>query len=299
MRVMMVGAGAVGGYFGALLVKAGLDLTFLVRPEVHEKIAKQGLKVKSPEGDFEVSPRTVTDPKEAGEVDLIILSVKCYDVDEVAAAIKPIITEKTTVLTLQNGVDTEERLQTWIDSDRVIAGVTYITSKKAAPGVIEHLYRGKITLGELSGEKTDRVMKVHDLFVQSGIPATVCEDIRKAKWEKLCWNATFNPLSVILNDKVRAVLESPDLLEVVRGGIRETIAVASSIGIKLPERVVEETITVSEQFRDYFTSMHEDFNAGKQTEIEYLNGYIVRFGQEKGISTPINQTLCALVKGLL
>ncbi|HET6370583.1 MAG TPA: 2-dehydropantoate 2-reductase [Nitrospiria bacterium] len=299
MRILMVGAGAVGGYFGALLVRAGVDLTFLVHPETQEAIQGQGLKIKSTEGDFEVRPKTVTNAQEAGPVDLIVLAVKCYDVDQALSDIKPALGEGTSVLTLQNGVDTEERVQAEIGADRVIAGVAYITSRKEAPGVIEHFRRGKITLGEISGRKTDRLLAVYNLFVQSGIPTHLSDDIRQSKWEKLCWNATFNPLSVILNDTVGAVLDSPELLDVVRGGVREVMAVASVLGIKLSERVVEETITASEQFRDYHTSMYEDFNAGKETEIEYLNGLVVQQGKEKGVQTPINLTLYALVKGLL
>jgi 2-dehydropantoate 2-reductase len=299
MRILMVGAGAVGGYFGALLVRAGVDLTFLVHPETHEAIQGRGLKIKSTEGDFEVRPNTVTNVQEAGPVDLIVLAVKCYDVDQTLSDIKPALGETTSVLTLQNGVDTEERVQAEIGADRVIAGVAYITSRKDAPGVIQHFRRGKITLGELSGRKTDRLLAVYNLFVQSGIATHLSDDIRQSKWEKLCWNATFNPLSVILNDTVGAVLDSPELLDVVRGGVREVMEVASIEGVKLSERVVEETITASEQFRDYRTSMYEDFNAGKETEIEYLNGHVVRLGREKGVQTPINLTLYGLVKGLL
>jgi 2-dehydropantoate 2-reductase len=299
MRILMVGAGAVGGYFGALLVRAGVDLTFLVHPETHEAIQGKGLKIKSAEGDFEVRPKTVTGAQEAGPVDLIILAVKCYDIDQALSDIKPALGEGTSVLTLQNGVDTEERVQAEIGADRVLAGVAYITSRKDAPGLIEHFRRGKITLGEISGRKTDRLLAVYNLFVQSGIPTHLSDDIRQSKWEKLCWNATFNPLSVILNDTVGAVLDSPELLEVVRSGAREVMSVASVLGIKLSERVVEETITASEPFRDYHTSMYEDFNAGKETEIEYLNGHIVRLGKDKGVQTPVNLTLYALVKGLL
>jgi len=299
MRILMVGAGAVGGYFGALLTRAGVDLTFLVRPETHDALKEQGLKIKSVNGDFEVRPRSVTDPQSAGPIDLIVLAVKCYDIDEALAAIKPVVSEQMTVLTLQNGVDTEERAQAILGPDRILGGVTYITSRRAAPGVIEHFCRGKITLGELSGRKTDRLLSIYNLFIQSGIPTTLSEDIRQTKWEKLCWNVTFNPLSVILNERVRAVLESQELLEVVRGAVREVISVAASTGVKLSDRLLEETISISDQFRDYYTSMYEDFTAGKETEIEYLNGYVVKQGREKGVPTPINYTLYALVKGLL
>src|SRR5579863_2124657 len=299
MRILMVGAGAVGGYFGALLVRAGVDLTFLVRPETDEELKESGLRVKSINGDFEVRPKSVTDPQAAGAIDLVILAVKCYDIDEVLATIKPIVSAQTSVLTLQNGVETEERVRSVLGPDSVLAGVAFITARKAGLGLIEHFCRGKITLGELSGRKTDRLLSMYNLLIQSGIPTTLSEDIRQTKWEKLCWNATFNPLSVILNDRVRVVLESEELLEVVRGGGREIVSVVASMGVKLSDRVVEETISVSEQFRDFYTSMYEDFIAGKETEIEYLNGYIVRQGKAKGIATPFNYTLYALVKASL
>lgn len=297
-KILIVGAGAVGGYFGALLSRSGADVTFLVRPGTYSRISRDGLQIKSIQGDFTVRPSLIQHGSEIASADLIILAVKCYDVSSALEEIAPLVKKGGTILTLQNGVDTEERILSYFGSDCVIAGVAYITSRLAGPGIVEHHRRGIITFGELSGEKSDRAAQLHRLLSGAGISAHLTSRIRQAKWEKLCWNATFNPLSVILDHPISLVLDSPPLLEVVRQGISEVIAVAASEGIEIGREVVEETILVSSQFREYHTSMYEDYKSGRPTEIEHLNGDLMRRGEKRGVPTPIHRTLYALVKGL-
>ena len=297
-KIVVVGAGAVGGYFGGLLSKSGADVTFLVRPATYRRISQNGLIVKSVQGDFTVHPPVVQQASEITSADLIILTVKCYDIPAVLDEVAPLVHQGAIFLTLQNGVDTEERILSYFRSDCVVAGVAYITARLAEPGVIEHYRRGIISIGELSGEKSGRAAEIHQILSNAGIQCNLTGRIRQAKWEKLCWNATFNPLSVILDHPISLVLESPPLLDVVREGIAEIIRVASAEGIEIKPALIEETISVSQQFREYHTSMYEDYRNGKPTEIEHLNGDLVRRGEKAGVPTPTHRVLYALVKGL-
>jgi 2-dehydropantoate 2-reductase len=297
-KILIVGAGAIGGYFGACLCRAGLDVTFLVRRQTYIKIVRDGLSVKSPLGDFVVHPPLIQQISEIGFVDLIILSVKCYDLLETLHQVAPLVAAGATILTMQNGVDSEELALDYFKQDCVVAGVVYITARLAEPGLIEHFRRGTISLGERSGEKSERARKIHMLISQAKIPCHLSQQILKEKWEKLCWNATFNPLSVILDHPLSLVLKSDDLLEIVRKGIREIIAVAAAERIPLHSDIIEDTISATFALQDYYTSMYEDYKNGNKTEIENLNGDIVRRGEKHGIPTPTHRILYSLVKGL-
>jgi 2-dehydropantoate 2-reductase len=297
-KILIVGAGAVGGYFGGLLCKSGIDVTFMVRPATYQRISQEGLVVKSVQGDFTVHPTLIQHASEAASTDLIILTVKCYDVAAALEEVAPLVKKGAVILTLQNGVDTEERILSYFQENCVVAGVAYITARLAEPGVIEHYRRGMISLGELSGEKSGRATEIHQILVKAGISCNLTSRIRQAKWEKLCWNATFNPLSVILDHPISLILDSPPLLDVVREGIFEVIRVAATEGIEIKETMIEETISVSGQFKEFHTSMYEDYTNRKPTEIEHLNGDLIRRGKIGGVPTPTHQALYALVKGL-
>lgn len=297
-KVLVVGAGAVGGYFGGLLEKAGVDLRFLVRARRFQAISENGLKVLSPEGDFVVHPSLIPCVDKIEEVDLIILTVKCQDIAPLLPELAPLVEKGAVLLTLQNGVGTEDEILAFYKKPCVLAGVAYITARLDASGVIEHARRGMIVLGELSGEHSPRAKAVYQFLSDAGIMCRLSTHIRRAKWEKLCWNATFNPLSVILDTPISLVLQHPALTQIVRKGIAEVIAVAASEGIVLKPRIIEQTIEVSFDLKDYYTSMYEDYRQGKETEVEYLNGDLLRRGKKNGVPTPVNEMLYALLKGL-
>ena len=303
-KILIVGAGAIGGYFGACLCRAGLDVTFLVRRATYIKISKDGLSVKSHLGDFIVHPPLIQQISEMPYADLIILAVKCYDLQETLEQIAPLVakgatgTTGATVLTLQNGVDSEELALGYFKQDCVVAGVVYITSRLAEPGLIEHFRRGTISLGERSGEKSERAQNIHALIAQAKIPCHLTQQIMKEKWEKLCWNSTFNPLSVILDQPLSLILQSDDLSDIVRQAIREIISVAAKEGVTLHPDIIEDTISVTHALKDHYTSMYEDYKNGNPTEIEHLNGDIVRRGEKHGIPTPVHKTLYSLIKGM-
>lgn len=298
MKILMVGAGSVGGYFGALLHQSGADLTFLVRERTSEIIQKRGLIVESVNGNMKIQPKMARTKELNSTYDLIILAVKCYDLEEAANEIKPAVGANTLILTLQNGVDTEDRLIPLFGSEHIIGGVAFITSKLIERGRIAHFKRGMITIGELNGTKSERLASIHKLLTDARIPAYMTGEIMKKKWEKLCWNATFNPLSVLMDGPVSKILESPGGLSSIRQAIDEIILVAKATGIQLKENIAEDTIQASDELKDYHTSMYEDWKSGKMTENEQLNGVVYKKGVVLNIPTPINFVLYQAIKAM-
>ena len=295
-QIMMVGAGSVGGFFGAHLAKNNPNVSFLLRPSTLEAVKRNGLTIKSAKGNFTVHPPAASDPRQLATPDLIILAVKAYDLDEVMTQLEPVLTERTVILTLQNGIDTEDRIISRLHRDCVVGGVAFIYSKIVEPGVIEHYKRGGVAIGELMGHKSERVSQITDIFKQAGISCQLSEDIRKSKWEKMCWNCVFNPLTVVIDDKVAKALDHPEMAGVIRQIVGEVAAVSAAVKVPLAPDMAEKVVKWTQELRDIHTSMYDDWKGKRPTEIDYLNGYIVRVGRELGIPTPVNEALTAMVK---
>ncbi len=299
-QIMMVGAGSVGGYFGAHLARTHANVSFLLRSKTQIAVAKNGLTIRSAIGDsFTVHPQSASNPHDLPQPDLIILGVKAYDLPEVMGQIEPILKSDTTILSLQNGVTIEDTLKMRFGRERVVGGMAFIYSKIVEPGVIDHFKKGMVTIGELMGLETPRLLQVQAIFKEAGIPCFLTEDIRKAKWEKMCWNCVFNPLTVVLNDSVAKALDASELQPVIETIVREVAAVAMAAHrVPLDGDMPEKVVKWSQELRDIHTSMYDDWKAGRPTEIDELNGYIVKRGQEFGVPTPMNEMLTALIKGM-
>ena len=295
-QIMVVGAGSVGGFFGAHLAKNNPNVSFLLRPRTLEAVKRNGLTIKSAKGNFTVHPPAASDPRELATPDLIILAVKAYDLDEVMTQLEPVLPERTVILTLQNGIDTEDRIIARLHRDCVVGGVAFIYSKIVEPGVIEHYKRGGVAIGELMGHKSERLSQIAEIFKQAGISCQLSEDIRKSKWEKMCWNCVFNPLTVVIDDKVAKALDHPEMAGVIRQIVGEVAAVSAAVKVPLAPDMAEKVVKWTQELRDIHTSMYDDWKAKRPTEIDYLNGYIVRVGRELGIPTPVNEALTAMVK---
>ncbi|MBI3603528.1 MAG: 2-dehydropantoate 2-reductase [Nitrospirae bacterium] len=212
--------------------------------------------------------------------------------------IEPVMTEQTVLLTMQNGVDVEDRLLARFKRDCVVGGVAYIYSKIVEPGVIEHYKRGSVAVGELMGHQSARVLQIVDLFKQAGIPCQLAEDIRRSKWEKMCWNCVFNPLTVIINDRVAKALDHPEMLGVIQQIVGEVAAVSAGLHVPLAPDMADKVVRWSQEIRDIHTSMYDDWKAGRRTEIDSLNGYVARRGKDLGIPTPLNDALTAMIKAI-
>lgn len=295
-QILFVGAGSVGGFFGAHLAKNNPNVSFLLRPKTLEAVKRNGLTIRSAGGSFTVRPPVASDARELPKPDLIVLAVKAYDLDEVMDQIEPILTNKTVILTLQNGIDTEDRLIARIQRDCVVGGVAYIYSKIAEPGVIDHYKKGTVAIGELMGYESERLLAIRDLFASAGIPCHLSKDLRRSKWEKMCWNCVFNPITVLIDDRVAKALDHPEMTGVIRQIVGECAAISAALKVPLPLDMPERVVKTSQEIRDIHTSMYDDWKAGRQTEIDSLNGFIVEQGRTLGIPTPVNEALTAMIK---
>lgn len=295
-QILFVGAGSVGGFFGAQLAKNNPNVSFLLRPRTLEAVKQNGLTIRSAGGSFTVRPPVASDARELPKPDLIVLGVKAYDLDEVMDQVEPILTDKTVLLTLQNGIDTEDRLIARIQRDCVVGGVAYIYSKIAEPGVIDHYKKGAVAIGELMGYESERLLAIRDLFASAGIPCHLSKDLRRTKWEKMCWNCVFNPITVLIDDRVAKALDHPEMTGVIRQIVGECTAISAALKVPLPLDMPERVVKASQEIRDIHTSMYDDWKAGRRTEIDSLNGFIVEQGRKLGIPTPVNEALTAMIK---
>jgi 2-dehydropantoate 2-reductase len=248
-------------------------VSFLLRPKTLAAVRQNGLTIRSASGTFTVHPQAASDVRDLLKPDLIILGVKAFDLDEVMTQIEPVLTDRTVILTLQNGIDTEDRIIARTTRDCVVGGVAFIYSKIASPG-----------------------LKIKELFTAAGIPCHLSKDIRRSKWEKMCWNCVFNPITVLIDDKVAKALDHPEMMRVIHQIVDEVAAVSAAVKVPLPADMAERVVKATQEIRDIHTSMYDDWKAGRQTEIAYLNGYIVQKGRELGIPTPVNEVMTAMIK---
>lgn len=297
-HIMVVGGGAVGGFFGAHLARHHQHVSFLLRPRTLAAVRDHGLTIRSAGagGTFVVRPNAAADPRDLPKPDLIILSMKAYDLDATLDQIEPVVGDETVVLTLQNGVDIEERILARWKNACVIGGVAFIYSKIIDPGVIEHYKRGSVAIGALYPSQTSHVKEIAEIFSQAGLPCQISDDIRHSKWEKMCWNCVFNPLTVMIDDRISKALDHPEMLQTIHQIVAEVVAVAVRLNVPLADDMAAKVLRWSQEIRDIHTSMYDDWKAGRPTEIEALNGYIVRRGREFGIPTPLNEALTAIIK---
>lgn len=299
MKVAVMGAGAVGGYFGALLHTGGMDVSLIARGQHLEAIQARGLHIQSGQGDFTVPAKAVGDPREIGPVDLILFCVKAYDTEAAARQCLPIIREGTAILSLQNGVDNEEKIGIIAGAERVLGGVAYIGAGVSAPGVIIHTAEGRIVFGEVTGGISDRGKRLEQALREAGLPIELSPDIQAALWRKLCWNAAFNAMNALIGGEVDILLRRPEGEALARAVMEEVHAVAASQGVTLSDDVVDKllhwTATAATGMK---TSMRQDLEAGRRLEVDALNGVVVERGQAAGVSTPYNFALYALLKAM-
>ncbi|MDD5434596.1 MAG: ketopantoate reductase family protein [Nitrospira sp.] len=299
MNILIAGAGAVGGYYGAMLHKAGHKVSYLVTPRSFDVIHENGLTVKSKGEVWKFHPDVSINPETLTPCDLIIIAVKRNDTDKLLNTLKPIVNKRTVILPLQNGIDSEEEILRYLPGSRVLGGIAFIGVRLEATGVVVHEGAGSLSIGELDGNESELVQTIVKMFKDAGVPAKLSRDIYKGKWQKLCWNAVFNPLSVIMNGNIGYILDSKDALDVGYQIFSEIRVVAEKKGILIDEGLLDEHIKVTQNLREYHTSMYQDFVKGKPTEIDYFNGYVCREGNKFNVPTPVNCTVTSLVKAIL
>ena len=286
-----MGAGAVGGYFGARVAASGVDVTFIARGEHLKAMQSNGLRIKSIHGDLDIHSEFISSSDRIAPVDLVLLAVKSQDTEEAARSLAPFMGRDTAVLSLQNGVDNTDKIARLWGGDRSLAGVAFISARISAPGVIEHSGGGRVVLGSLHAGGHEHARAVHSILAQAQISCDISPDIRTVLWEKLAWNAPFCALSCLLRMTVGDILGSASLEALVTGCIDEVRDAARCCGVDLPSSTAQDALSFSTTLRHVKPSMLQDLEAGKPLEHEALNGIVVKILQQAGKRAPINEIL--------
>jgi 2-dehydropantoate 2-reductase len=291
MKFAIMGAGGLGAYFGARLVQAGHEVAFIARGAHLAAMRENGLRVISELGDAHLAPIVATeDPMTVGQVDHVILTVKLWDTEAAAEAAKPLIGPRTTIVSLQNGIEKDEVLARIVGPAHVIGGVSYIAANIAKPGVIEHTGRlVRATVGELDGTQTDRVNAIVQALAAAGIEAQVSNDIKKATWEKFVFLVGFAGVTSLVRSAVGPIRENWEARSLLAETMLEVVNVGRAAGVNLDSTFAETQLrlcdTVPAQVR---ASMTVDLERGRRLELPWLNGAVVRLGRELHVDTPVN-----------
>jgi 2-dehydropantoate 2-reductase len=308
MKFLIAGAGAIGGYIGARLAKAGEDVTLFARgPHLHA-MQQHGVRVVSPDGDFGVHPRIIGDLNEAGPTDVIILGVKAHGLTHLAPHIKPLIGSNTTVVSTQNGVPwwyfTEFRLERVdpggviadsIDQRSVVASLVYFATDIVEPGVIRHTEGNRISLGEPDGSRSDRCRQIAEVLIRSGLRCPVTARMRHEIWVKILGNVAFNPVSALTRATLAQMVQDPEVSGLVREIMTEVEAVVARLGMELPVSI-EQRMAGAGKVGEHKTSMLQDLEAGRPMEIEAIVGAVVELGDRLAVSMPHTRSVYACIK---
>ena len=300
MRVLVMGSGGVGGYYGARLAQHGHEVTFVARGAHLAALQRDGLELRTGAATVRLRPvHAVGAPAEArGPFELVLFTVKTYDTDAAATALRPVVTDETAVLPLQNGVESVERLSTVLGPGRVLVGTTIILSSIAAPGVIEVGGRApRVTLGERTGELTPRVRAVAAALEEAGVQVVVATDPLRAVWEKFAGLAAHATITSACQLPLGPVRDTDGARELYRTMLDEAVAVGRAVGAALPPDYRD---TMLEAFwslpADARSSLQRDFERGGRVELEQLTGTVVRLGRRHGVPTPAFDALYLVLR---
>ncbi|OGI06078.1 MAG: hypothetical protein A3I68_05605 [Candidatus Melainabacteria bacterium RIFCSPLOWO2_02_FULL_35_15] len=291
---LIFGAGAVGGYYGGMIVRAGFDATFIARGENYKALKENGLTLIR-DNKKEIIPINVVDKPDLNQYDYILICVKSAQTEEATKLITNNIHKQTSVVSLQNGVENEDIIASVIGKSMVIGGLVFIASRLTSPGVIEQFGYNGALIGELYlNEKTKRVLELQEILIQSGIDCKVSDDMRGDLWNKLVWNTSFNSLSVLTGQTVDKLLEED--YELVKAIMTEVRDVALAHGLNIRPDTVEFNLNRSKGFTGFKTSMLQDFERGKPLETEELVGVVIRKAKEKNIPVPNTERVYSQIK---
>ena len=295
-RIAVVGAGAVGGYFGGLLARAGAPVTMIGRPPFVDAVKKNGLFLDTLEFQETVRVEASAETSAVAGAEVVLFCVKTTDNAATARAIAPLVSSEALVLSMQNGVDNVEQIRAAAKID-ALASVVYVAASVPEPGRIKHVGRGDLVVGP----KNDKTGRIAALFTRGNVPCRISDNIEGELWTKLVWNCALNAVSALGHAKYGQISGSPDAWKVVETAVYEVLAVAKRAnihppGLEDPQAALAGAVQIATQMAEALSSTAQDMNRGKRTEIDSLNGYVSRRGAELGVATPVNHTLYALVK---
>jgi 2-dehydropantoate 2-reductase len=317
MKIAVVGCGAVGSFYGAKLARAGHDVHFLLRSD-YEAVRRNGVAIRSPQGNFSVRPKAAQEPGQIGISELAIIALKTTANAEFARLLPQLVGERTAVLTLQNGLGNEEQLARVVPAERILGGLCFVCLNRLAPGVINHIDHGQIIIGEFERYPEPRTQDLATIFRHAGVPCAVSDNLARAHWEKLTWNIPFNGLGVAAAAGLEAVrqghwapekgigscLTTDRLLGqenwacLVRELMLEVVAAARGLGFPLAEAIVEKQLERTRTMGAYKASTLIDFERRQPLELESLFFEPLRRAHQAGVGVPRLTALCQVLRQL-
>ncbi|CAM5763050.1 2-dehydropantoate 2-reductase [Labrys miyagiensis] len=290
MKIGIMGAGAVGCYYGAMLAKASHGVSLVGRPALVERVRASGLLLETSGSRHAVPAQADTDPSALADCDVILCCVKSFDTEEAGRAMAPNLKADAVVFCFQNGIDNADRLEAVL-ARPVIPAAVYVAAEIVAPGHVRHHGRGDIAIGSSPSSQA-----MAEMFVRAGVPATVSETVVEALWAKLIVNCAYNALSAVSGAPYGAMMRVDGVSKVMEDVFEECRAVCRILRIGLPEHLLDTVLGLAATMPDQYSSTAQDLKRGRPTEIDHLNGYVVRKGEELGIPTPANRALQVMVK---
>ncbi len=315
MRFAIAGAGAIGAYLGARMARAGQDVTLFARGPHLGALQQRGVRVLSPEGDFEARPNVAADLESIGPVDVVFLGVKAHSLTELAPRLKPLLGPETVVVSTQNGipwwyfhncggpldglalesVDPGGVIAASIETRRVIGSIVYFSTAIAEPGVVRHMEGNRISLGEPDGSRSDRVRRIAEALIAAGLRSPVTTRLRTEIWVKILGNLAFNPISVLTGATLVEMTRDPAVSCLARGIMQEAETVARALGIELPVSI-DQRMAGAERVGEHKTSMLQDLEAGRPMELEAIAGAVLELGDRLGIAMPSTRAVYACAR---
>lgn len=317
MRIVIAGAGAIGGYIGARLARAGADVVLFARGPHLRAMRERGLRVISPDGDFEVRPQLADDLSAIGTADVVFLGVKAHSLTALAPALRPLFGAETTVVSTQNGipwwyfqnlggdldglrlerVDPGGVVAAAIEPRRVVGSLAYFATDVPEPGVIHHTEGNKISFGEPDGTRSERVRRIAEALNAAGFRCPISVRFRQEIWVKLLGNVAFNPISALTSGTLEEMVRHPEVSRLVRELMTETEAVAAQLGIELPISI-EQRMAGAEKVGAHKTSMLQDYEAGRPMELEAVVGAVIELGERLNVPMPATRAVYACARML-
>ena len=295
MRIAIMGAGGVGGCLGGLLGKAGNDVWLIVRGEHLEAIRANGLKLVRPDTEFVVQVNATDNPAEVGPVDLVLFTVKTYQNRHVITTLKPLMGHETSVITLQNGVESHEQLGAVLGPSNILPGAYWASSHILSPGVIGEDVPAQISFGEIDDTDSLRSPDIRKVFRDAGIETEISLDPLQVLWEKFIVLSALAGITSAAQTRPKELLKYPDARTMFCNAMEESLAVGLAKGINLPDNLVQDSLKYIESLPDFQNSMHGDYEAGRPTELEALSGAVIRLGKQIGVKTPVHEFLYSVL----
>ncbi|MGD0362484.1 MAG: 2-dehydropantoate 2-reductase [Bryobacteraceae bacterium] len=305
MKFVIAGAGAVGAYMGGAMARAGIDVTLFARGAQLRAVAERGVRVESPDGDFESRPKVTGDLESIGPADVVFLAVKAHSLPQLARRLTVLLSPETCVVSLQNGVpwwftplervDPGGAIAAAIEARRVVGSLVYFATEILEPGLVRHIEGHRISIGEPDGTRSARCRAIAEALIASGLRCPVTTHIREEIWVKILGNVAFNPISALTGATLARMNGDPDVAALARSIMTEAECVATRLGMKLPVSI-DRRMAGAARVGEHKTSMLQDLEAGRPLELEAIVGAVLELGERLDVAMPATRAIYACTK---